>query len=623
MLFALFAPTVQAADFVDEINQQAHPAGQQVIYEMNVGGFTAEGTFAAAQQQLGELQRMGVDIVWLMPIYPRGGGINSPYAAVDFKQVNPAYGDVQSLSAFVAEAHRLGMKVWLDWVPNHMATNATWVTTHPEYFTTSGGQMIHPNGYGDVFELDYNNDALVAAMNDCLKYWINEADIDGYRCDYVSSGTIPTSYWNNTIPMLKGLKADKEITIMAESDLTDSNNTRLQGCGFDYDYAWEFQVKLAQFGASGTLANPLKIYCQDLLDKSAKMSTGRMLYITNHDQNYNEQEKTLSQKYGQNRYLLSVLAHTFYGMPLIYNGQEVGGNQVLNYFEDTKIDWNTVDKKMQNTLRTLNALKHSQTALQDKVVPQFLSTTNSNPSILAYKRTLGDSEVIVILNTATSAQTALIPGINGTYSLWLNSATIEEGISRKSYTFSGSLSVQVPAKGYLVYVKGNFRDEDISKPSEDPIDMEKLTCDDPYVIFYETPTDNATITAWMWAEGNGGESYTEGSHGWPGDLFQRYGVTNSGNVVYKFTFNKADDVPMPGWLIIEENGSRIYDGVGYVNHGYYVKGTNDPVRLIPTGIENVRFNSSKENNRIYNLAGMQVDDSYKGIVIKNGRKIMQ
>ena len=135
-----FISPALAADYVDAINSATakNEAGHQVIYEMNVGSFTTEGTFAVAQQRLGELKALGVDIVWLMPIYPRGGGINSPYAATDFQQTNPNYGTIADLKALVNAAHTLNMEVWLDWVPNHTATDAKWVTEHPEYYKKNG-----------------------------------------------------------------------------------------------------------------------------------------------------------------------------------------------------------------------------------------------------------------------------------------------------------------------------------------------------------------------------------------------------------------------------------------------------------------------------------------------------
>ncbi len=468
LLSSLWGGNMAAAknDYVSAINTQTYGAGQQVIYEMNVGMFTAEGTFAAAQQKLESLKKLGIDIVWLMPIYPRDGSLNSPYAAIDFKKVNPSYGTVADLKNFVAAAHELGMKVWLDWVPNHTSTIATWVTTHPEYYKKSNGAMIHPSNYYDVYQLDYTNSGLVDAMNDCLKYWIDEADIDGYRCDYISSPDIPVSYWQSIIPMLKSYKAGKEITMLGESDFTDANNARLKVAGFDYDYAWGFQSKLVGYGANNTYANPLKLYAQNLVDASKDMNVSRMLYLTNHDQNWNETAKTLTAKYGQNRYLLTVYVSTIWGMPLIYNGQEIGGNQALDYFADTKIDWSKSDDKMYNTLRTLAAIKHTQKALFDSSTPSenadvnFLTTNNNQ--VLAYKRTNGDSEVLVILNTATTAQTVSLSGLTGTYSLWLDSETIAKGVSRHNENFTGTLSKKVEGKGYLVYVKGNFSEEEIS-----------------------------------------------------------------------------------------------------------------------------------------------------------------
>ena len=467
ILLSLMSGVGFAADFADVINEAEarRPEGQRVIYEMNVGSFTQSGTFAAAQDRLQELKSLGVDIVWLMPVYPRGGGINSPYAATSFQKTNPKYGTIADLKAFVARAHELQMEVWLDWVPNHTATNAEWVTAHPEYYAKSGGQMIHPNGYGDVWQLDYNNTGLVNAMNDCLKFWIDEADIDGYRCDYISSQRIPTSYWQTTIPMIKSYKAGKSITFLGEADIA-SDATRLKTAGFDYDYAWQFQSQLADFG-TGTASARLKVFINTLLEKSAGLSFGRMLYVTNHDQNYNEEKKTLTQKYGANRYALTVLAYTVYGMPLIYNGQETGGNQALDYFNDTKINWTTKDDKMLNTLRTLFALKHAVPALSDarkaadNPATSMLDVSGST-SVLAYTRTLGDSQVLVVLNVGSTAATATVEGLTaGEWSQWLTSETIAQGTSRHQTTLSASHTFTIDAKGYRVFVRGTYPEQTV------------------------------------------------------------------------------------------------------------------------------------------------------------------
>ena len=423
--------------------------GNRVIYQMNVGAFTAEGTFQAATKQLARLDSLGVDIIWLMPIYPRGATMNSPYAAMDYKAVNPRYGTIDDVKAFVAHAHQLGIKVWLDWVPNHVAQENPWVQTHPDYFTRNDkGNMIHPHGWGDVLELNYQNPELVKEVNSALKFWIETCDIDGYRCDYVSSPTIPVAYWQDIIAQLKTLVPGKKIEMMSETDITDRHNQRIDSCGFDYDYAWSFQGSMARLCRRGFNADTLKSICQRFLDKSAKVKNRRMVYLTTHDQNYNDGGNTLRKFYGENRYGLTVLEFTFYGMPLIYNGQEIGDPDTLNYFTDAKVKWQRVDHKMLNTVRTLIALHHQQPALAESAPVKFLNTSCSD--VLAWQR----DNVVVVVSFADYDTEVTIDGIEaGNYQQWLNSQTIYNGPSLTKNSLPASPTLSLEAKGYAVYVK--------------------------------------------------------------------------------------------------------------------------------------------------------------------------
>ena len=423
--------------------------GNRVIYQMNVGAFTAEGTFQAATKQLDRLDTLGVDIIWLMPIYPRGATMNSPYAAMDYKAVNPKYGTKDDLKAVVARAHQLGIKVWLDWVPNHVAQENPWVHTHPDYFTRDDkGNMVHPHGWGDVLELNYQNPELVKEVNSALKFWIETCDIDGYRCDYVSSPTIPVTYWQDIIAQLKTLVPGKKIEMMSETDITDRHNQRIDSCGFDYDYAWSFQGSMARLCRRGFNADTLKSICQRFLDKSAKVKNRRMVYLTNHDQNYNDGGNTLRKFYGENRYGLTVLEFTFYGMPLIYNGQEIGDPDTLNYFTDAKVKWQRVDHKMLNTVRTLIALHHQQPALAENAPVTFLNTSCSD--VLAWQR----GNVVTVINFADYDTEVTINGIEaGNYQQWLNSQTIYSGPCITKHSLSASPTLSLEAKGYAVFVK--------------------------------------------------------------------------------------------------------------------------------------------------------------------------
>ena len=420
----------------------------RVIYQMNVGAFTAEGTFQAAQQGLDRLDTLGVDILWLMPIYPRGATMHSPYASMNFRAVNPDYGTVADLKAFVSRAHELGMKVWLDWVPNHVAVENPWVTSHPEYFTKDDkGQMIHPHGWGDVYELNYQNEGLVNEMNSALKFWVDSCDVDGFRCDYVSSPTIPVSYWQNIIAELKS-KSGKTVEFLSETDITNPENIRIDSCGFDYDYAWDFQGTLAWKFKNSTSADTLKAICEDFLAASAKVKNRRMVYLTNHDQNYNDGGHTLKDFYGDNRYALTVLDFTFYGMPLIYQGQEIGDPDTLNYFTDAKVKWDRVDRKMLNTIRTLIALHHQQSSLAADAGVEFLPTHHA--SVLAWRR----GAVVAVVNLAETDVKVFIDGLDeGDYDQWLNSQTVAIAPAYTSVSLASSEPIALEAKGYAVYVK--------------------------------------------------------------------------------------------------------------------------------------------------------------------------
>ena len=427
------------------------PVSQEnrVIYQLNIGAFTPEGTFKAAQEQLGRLDTLGVDILWLMPVYPRGESKFSPYASMNFKAVNPAYGTVEDVKNFVTAAHDKGMKVWLDWVPNHVAVENPWVKEHPEYFTKDAkGQMIHPNGWGDVFELNYQDKGLVEEMNGALNFWIEQCHVDGFRCDYVvSSPTIPVKYWQDIIAELKSKGVG--IEMLSETDISNDYNIRIDSCGFDYDYAWDFQEDLVRkFGTEGTEADSLKALCDKFLKKSAAIKNRRMVYLTNHDQNYNDGGHTLKDFYGDNRYLLTVLEFTFYGMPLLYQGQEIGDPDTLNYFTDAKVQWNKVDRKMQNTVRTLIALHHTQPSLAADAPVEFLST--DNPQVLAYRR----GNVVVVLNLGKSDVNVKVNGIEaGTYTQWLDDKTIEQGPSATEHSLDTVSEIALSAKGYAIYVK--------------------------------------------------------------------------------------------------------------------------------------------------------------------------
>jgi len=197
-----------------------------VIYQVNTRQYSAAGTFDAVTADLGRLQKLGVDILWLMPIHPIGevnrkGSMGSPYSVADYYGVNPDLGTEADLRELINGAHAKGMKIILDWVANHSSFDNPWITDHKDWYTQDGqGNVVPPNAeWTDVADLNFDVPEMRAGMIDALEYWVREFDIDGYRCD-VAWG-VPVDFWNDATAALQQIKP---VYMLAEADLRELIN---------------------------------------------------------------------------------------------------------------------------------------------------------------------------------------------------------------------------------------------------------------------------------------------------------------------------------------------------------------------------------------------------------------
>ncbi|MEL7124553.1 MAG: alpha-amylase family glycosyl hydrolase, partial [Bacteroidota bacterium] len=181
--FAFFSCTQEVEEQTEEAEVEAVSVDTEWekdanIYEVNIRQYTEEGTINAFAQHLPRLQEMGVEILWFMPIFPisekkKKGSLGSYYAISDYREVNPNFGTKEDFQKVVDQAHELGMKVILDWVPNHTGWDHTWLTENPDWYTQDSlGNVIDPIdpktgeswGWTDVADLNYNNTEMRAAM---------------------------------------------------------------------------------------------------------------------------------------------------------------------------------------------------------------------------------------------------------------------------------------------------------------------------------------------------------------------------------------------------------------------------------------------------------------------------
>lgn len=375
------------------VSKVTHPEWSQSanIYEVNLRQFTEEGSLSAFIRHMPRLRNMGVDILWFMPIHPIGelnrkGTLGSYYSVQDYKQVNSEFGSIEEFQMVVKLAHELGMHVIIDWVANHTAWDHDWVTRHPEWYAKNEkGEMYYPADWEDVVQLDYNNQEMRAAMLDALKFWVTEADIDGYRCDVASM--VPTDFWDDA---RKELDKIKPVFMLAEAD-----EEELLMNAFDMDYGWKLHHIANEIAQGKANASDLQIYFDDL-ENTFPQGSYRMNFTSNHDEN--SWKGTEFERMGDAANTFFVLMATVPGMPLIYTGQEAANDKRLNFFEKDIVDWK--DVPLLQFYRTLLNLKKRNQALWNGNAggPLKRVYTNQDKSVYAFTRTKNDNAVFVLLN---------------------------------------------------------------------------------------------------------------------------------------------------------------------------------------------------------------------------------
>jgi glycosidase len=413
-----------------------------VIYQINTRQFTPEGTFRAAEKQLPRLKDLGVDILWLMPINKIGvknrkGTLGSPYSVQDYRSVNPEFGTLDDLRHFVDAAHQLGMYVILDWVANHTSWDNVLVSQHPEWYARDWKGDFTPTpwwNWSDIIDLDYSHEGLRKYMTDALKYWVMEANIDGYRCDV--AGFVPLDFWNNA---RKELDAIKPVFMLAEWEERD-----LHAEAFDMTYAWSWynEVQAITAGRKKDLGGLFEYYSWN--EKAYPPDIMRMMFVSNHDKN--AWEGTEFEQFGKGLDPAIVLSVVSDGMPLIYNGQEAGNTKRLKFFERDPIVW----KQHPNgeLYKKLFALKKKNTALWNAHWgARMIGVPNSVPDrVFSFVRRNDADRVFAVMNFSDHPQTV----------------TFKDGLYYGKYTdYFGGQAVELDAStkltlkpwGYQIFVK--------------------------------------------------------------------------------------------------------------------------------------------------------------------------
>ena len=411
------------------------------IYEVNVRQYTPEGTFKAFEKHLPRLKNMGIDIIWLMPIHPIGekyrkGKLGSYYAVKDFKGVNPEFGNMQDFKHLVDEIHKLGMYVIIDWVGNHSAWDNPLAKEHPDWYTKNRDGNFQPTpwyDWDDVIDFDYNHPEFRKYMTGALKFWVKEANIDGYRADV--AGFIPVDFWENA---RKELDEIKPVFMLAEWESRD-----LYKKSFDMTYSWTLFDKLKDATTQNKGIGGLVEYLAHDVG-SVPRNAYRMLFTDNHDMN--SWNGTPQKNFGKGLELSMVFCGVVNGMPLVYSGQEAALNRSLNFFDKDLIDFSNL--KYENLYKTLFDLKHKNQALWNgKYGGEMVRVVNDKQDkIISFYRESNGDAVLPIFNFSNEEITVKLDTkyLQGNYT---------ELFSKEKIALKDSYTLQLKPWEYKIWVK--------------------------------------------------------------------------------------------------------------------------------------------------------------------------
>lgn len=374
-----------------------------VIYEIYPRAFSQQGNFDAITARLDELKDLGVTILWLMPIHPIGqekkkGTIGSPYAVRDYYAINPDYGTSDDLKRLVREAHARGLKVIIDIVANHTSWDSV-LMRHPEFYKHDAqGNITYPYDWYDIAALNYGNQDLRRYMTDMLKHWIREFDLDGFRCDV--AGEVPTDFWENARRELEQIKPD--IVMLAEA-----HKAELQVNAFDLDYSWPLHTALTNVIQGRERASDLRVEWEKEV-KEWPRGALHMRFSDNHD------ERRAIARFGEQGALAaSAFVFTLDGVPMIYNGMEVGDTTESGapaLFEKLPIFWSIAERRPEfpKFYKKMMAMRRESVALRRGTL-KWLKNSDESRVVTFVRRAPGD-EVLVAINFSNRPFTGRVIG---------------------------------------------------------------------------------------------------------------------------------------------------------------------------------------------------------------------
>lgn len=415
----------QASNKLNE--QQARVAPEwvtnAVIYQIQPRAFTSEGTLIAATARLPKVAGIGINVVYLCPVFladddmdqkfwsPRqkASGMNNPrnpYRIKDFYHVDKEYGTDNDLKNFVSEAHKLGMRVMLDMVYLHCGPTAVFLKDHPDFVKRDKeGKAV--NAAWAFPALNYANPELREYLWKNMEYWVKDFNVDGFRCD-VASG-IPLDFWETARVRLEKIRPD--IGMLAESERPED---QLKAFDLDYSFTWFNSVKKV-FEKGEPVSSLLKTW--EKMESERPKGSRFIRYIDNHDIANDAWHNRIEKAWGTKGVDAAlVMNFTIDGVPFLYNGQEVADTARHSIFGRLPVNWANGDtpagKARYNFCKKLSEIRHSEPSLNQGSIEWI--DNDAQDAVLTFERTLGKERILTVVNLTGKQVSVKIKGLPGT-----------------------------------------------------------------------------------------------------------------------------------------------------------------------------------------------------------------
>lgn len=388
----------RAVDLRDE-----HPrwVDRAVLYGI-APHFYGDDELAGVTARLDEIAELGATAVWLSPL-TEAPADDFGYAVVDHFDLRDRFGEENELRALVERAHALGLKVVLDFVPNHVSERHPFHRSVLQHGARSpyfdwfergpGGAITSYFDWTNLKNLDYDNPEVQAYVIAAFAHWLREYGVDGFRVDasWAVRQRAP-EFWPRWREALKRIEPD--LFLLAEASVRDGHYVR---SGFDAAYDWTDQ--LGDWAWTGAFADgraDLDLLRAALTNNGAGFpaDTLALRFLNNNDTG-----RRFVARHGVGLTgAAAALTFTVPGIPLVYNGDEVGA-QFEPYDEGPPLEWRD-PHGLTAYYRRLAGLRRTVPALASRRLD--LVATDRDRRVLAFLRAKASTEPVLVAINFTS-----------------------------------------------------------------------------------------------------------------------------------------------------------------------------------------------------------------------------